>query len=340
MVIRKRGSVWYFDGYLDGERVVKSLGTSDKAEAKAAAERLKMEAWKSKHLGEAPDITFAQAAESWLELKRLEGMRDILNSELRIEWFNKLLGHRLVKEINATDVDLIISTKSKDKAPNGKPVRPATINRYLAAFGAVLNFCRDKGWLLRPPPKIRKFVEIKEEIRFATKDQAKALIAALPKHLQYITRFAFATGMRRQNITHLKWSQIDWDRNRLIVAAKDFKQGRAHAIPLNEDAMKILLEVRTDEDHYDKEYVFVWRGKPQTKVVGPSWDKAVKAAGLPEGFRMHDCRATWTVWHLQAGTPIDVVQKLGGWANLAVLQKHYAAHSASHLETFAGRVSL
>jgi integrase len=42
-----------------------------------------------------------------------------------------------------------------------------------------------------------------------------------------------------------------------------------------------------------------------------SFLKARKRAGL-NGFRWHDFRHTWASWHAMGGTPLDVLQKLGG----------------------------
>jgi site-specific recombinase XerD len=56
-----------------------------------------------------------------------------------------------------------------------------------------------------------------------------------------------------------------------------------------------------------------------------------RRAGI-KGFRWHDLRHAWASWHVQAGTPLNVLQELGGWASYEMLLR-YAHLSAEHLET-------
>ncbi|HBN22304.1 MAG TPA: hypothetical protein DD412_03605 [Holosporales bacterium] len=38
----------------------------------------------------------------------------------------------------------------------------------------------------------------------------------------------------------------------------------------------------------------------------------MERAGIKD-FRWHDWRHTWASWHAQEGTPLSVLQELGGW---------------------------
>ena len=48
----------------------------------------------------------------------------------------------------------------------------------------------------------------------------------------------------------------------------------------------------------------------------------------------HGLRHTWATWHVQNGTPLDVLQKLGGWSDLRMVM-NYAHHSPRYLAKFA-----
>jgi integrase len=55
-------------------------------------------------------------------------------------------------------------------------------------------------------------------------------------------------------------------------------------------------------------------------------------------FRWHDLRHTWASWHVQAGTPIHVLQELGGWSDIRMVQK-YAHLAPEHLAEYADLLS-
>jgi integrase len=39
-------------------------------------------------------------------------------------------------------------------------------------------------------------------------------------------------------------------------------------------------------------------------------------------FRFHDLRSTWASFLVMAGTPVRLVQDLGGWASLSMVQRY------------------
>ena len=82
--------------------------------------------------------------------------------------------------------------------------------------------------------------------------------------------------------------------------------------------------------------VFALKGEAIAQVSTAAWKKALKRAGI-EDFRWHDLRHTWASWHVQNGTPLNVLQELGGWES-AEMVRRYAHFSASHLAPFASRL--
>jgi len=55
-----------------------------------------------------------------------------------------------------------------------------------------------------------------------------------------------------------------------------------------------------------------------------------RLAAYIRDFRRHDLRHTWASWHVQPGTPLQVLKELGGWETLKMVQR-YAHLSADHL---------
>ena len=74
-----------------------------------------------------------------------------------------------------------------------------------------------------------------------------------------------------------------------------------------------------------------------TQVNTKAWKAGLGRAGI-ENFRWHELRHTWASWHVQAGTPLYVLQELGGWESVEMVRK-YAHLSTAHLVGFVDRLS-
>ena len=55
-------------------------------------------------------------------------------------------------------------------------------------------------------------------------------------------------------------------------------------------------------------------------------------------FRWHDLRHTWASWHVQSGTPLNVLQELGAWESTEMVRR-YAHLSSEHLAQYVERFS-
>ena len=52
--------------------------------------------------------------------------------------------------------------------------------------------------------------------------------------------FSLSTGLRRANVTGLRWDQVDLDNRRAWVHPDQAKARKAIPVPLNDDAMKVV----------------------------------------------------------------------------------------------------
>jgi len=59
----------------------------------------------------------------------------------------------------------------------------------------------------------------------------------------------------------------------------------------------------------------------------------VKEARL-EGVTFHSMRHSWARWHVQGGTPLKMLQEMGGWATLDMPMR-YAHLDPGHLAQYA-----
>jgi integrase len=96
------------------------------------------------------------------------------------------------------------------------------------------------------------------------------------------------------------------------------------------------MRVLTVQSGMHPTHVFAFRGETVAKVSTAAWKKALKRAGI-EDFRWHDLRHTWASWHVQNGTPLTVLQELGGWES-AQMVRRYAHFSAAHLTAYVEKL--
>ena len=323
MGIRKRGKTWWVDITApSGERIRRSAETEDKRQAQEYHDRLKSELWRVDKLHEKPKRTWDEAALRWLE-DRKRGSEDTLVGILR--WLQPHLRGKVLQDIHPGLIDEIVRKKKKEG------VSSSTISKYLMVMRAVLRFAHGLGWV-ESLPRIRTLKTTEKRIRFLTRDEASRLLKALPEHKADIARFSLSTGLRMSNVLGIEWSQIDIGRQIAWIHPDQAKARKAIAVPLNPEAIAVVRKQLGKCDSH----VFSFNGKPIKRVNNRGWSKALEKAGIKD-FRWHDLRHTWASWHVQAGTPLHVLQELGGWESVEMV-KRYAHLSAEHLKEYAGNV--
>jgi hypothetical protein len=106
----------------------------------------------------------------------------------------------------------------------------------------------------------------------------------------------------------LRWEWINLDNQTASVPSSDFKARRRHTIPLYPTAVAILKKYMVQHDTF----VFTKKGARLKDFSRWHWAKVRRALGLPR-LRPHDLRHTFASHHVQGGTPLNVLQVLGGW---------------------------
>lgn len=325
MGIRKRGAVWWIDFTSpSGERVRRSAETSSKAEATELHDKLRAEAWRRSKLAEAPRRTWNDAVVRWCREQSHKATAEEDKAKLR--WLDAHLGRKYLDAIDRNMIERITQAKLADQCSN------ATVNRSLALIRSILRKCaREWEWLDRAP-SVRMLKEPTRRVRYLTHEEAERLLVELPSHLRDMAAFSLESGLRAANVTGLRWSAVDLARRLAWVHPDEAKARKAIPVPLNGEAVSILQK----QIGKHRDFVFTFKGKPVEQLSTAAWYKALQRAGI-QNFRWHDLRHTWASWHVQSGTPLHVLQELGGWASFAMVQR-YAHLAADHLAPWADRL--
>lgn len=326
MSLRKRNKTWWIDFVApSGERVRRSTETESKAQAQELHDKLKAEVWRVDKLGDRPKRIWNDAVVRWLTETSHKATHE--HDKAKLRWLDPHLNGKPLDTINRAVIDSITRTKL------ATGVAPATVNRTLALVRAILRRCeRDWEWIDKSPA-VRLLKEPTKRIRYLTRPEADRLLAALPPHLADMARMALATGLRSANVTGMRWDQVDLERRMAWIHPDQAKARRAIPVPLNSEAMAVLQKQLGKH----RERVFTFRGQPVAATTTKAWYSAVKRAGV-HPLRFHDLRHTFASWHVQQGTPLSVLQELGGWQSGAMVSR-YAHLGAEHLAPWNDRLA-
>lgn len=320
---RKDSSFYWVKFQHNGQKIQRSTGTTDFLKAKEYLDRLKAELWEQAKLGAKPRRSWQEAVLRWLD--ETSDKRTHREDVVKLKWLHAHLSEFRLDEITLDVIDSIRQARLKEGTKT-------TANRYLALVRAILRRSRDEWEWLDKVPKVRLYKEAEGRERALTPEEAKRLLHELPPHLRDMALFALLTGLRQANVLGLEWGKVDLNRGHAWVASSASKNGRPISIPLNQDAITVLL--RQVGKHPQR--VFTYKGKPIMNANTRSWRDALTRAGI-EDFRWHDLRHTWATWHRRAGTPTHELQRLGGWRTASMVER-YAHLAPDHLAESAARL--
>jgi len=320
MRLYKRGRIWWAHYGKYGR--ARSLETSSQTEARTRADAEFARLFEAARLG-IQHYTWADAVAAYINESAAQ--KSLETTKHRLRWLHHRLEGTWLRDITTTTIERLIAEYQPGHAP-------ASVNRMMAALSAVLHMAKRRGWI-NAVPYIRKLAEDNAVIRWLTHPEAAALLAELPPHLNTMAAFTLATGLRASNVQYLQWSHIDTTRRVAWIDGADHKSGRAHHVPLNDAALTVLQAQRG----LHHTWVFPYDGKPVDKASTKAWHAALKRAGI-SNFRWHDLRHTWASWHVMAGTPLEVLMKLGGWHSLEMVMR-YAHLAEQFTASYAANVS-
>jgi integrase len=294
MSLYRRGDTWWLDVTHNGERVRRSTETGDRAEARRIHDEFRAELHRIKPSGR----TLYGAIEAWKQARDPDPADDY-----RLDKFKKRYPDRALHLV--TEESLVATI------PN---TSAGTFNRYANLITAVLA-------LAKHPIRIPRKATPAGRVRWLTRDEWNRLKKTLSDHQRAMATFAISTGLRQANVFRLEWSQVDLRRRVAWIHADQAKSGKAIGVPLSHEAVRVLR----GQIGKDERLVFPYRGKAVSEIKS-GWKAALLRAGIKD-FTWHDLRHTWATYHIMAGTPIEVLQKLGGWADIRMVLRY------AHLDT-------
>jgi integrase len=224
-----------------------------------------------------------------------------------------------------------------------KTVSPVTLNIELRALKSMFHTAMRWKEIDENPftDCSNCFVEEKNPEYITEEDFEKLLLLIEEVWLKEIVIFTVLTGLRRGEVTNLKWDQVNLQNKTItILSSATFKTkgGKKRTIALSESAI-LILNKKVDERSC--EYVFSLNGKQiYAEWVSKKFVKYVRMAGIKGKIGFHVLRHTFSSWLVMKGISIYSVSKLLGHSSVVTTQGYYAHLQPAELHDQVNKLSI
>jgi integrase len=337
MALYRRGDTWWYSFTVDGRRVQKSTEMGDKKEAQRIAKIAYTRYIEGKWgIAEKPSVVptigeLLDAVERDYETRGILHQKNKSNLKAARAVFPATMK---ATALTAADVDNYIARRQKEK----KGKAPATINR---AIGLIAKGYRDsiKRGELQTAPHFRRLSEAgNTRTGFFTATEFEALCSALPADLQDFVRFAYVTAWRKNEISSLRWSDVDGEVIRL--RGVNSKNREARSVVIAGELVPLMERRRKDRvvDGALVQYIFHRNGEP-IREFRKSWAAACVSVNLGcwisnadakskkkrkvyQGRIFHDLRRCGVRNLIRSGTPANIAMAVCGHKTQAMLRRY------------------
>lgn len=216
------------------------------------------------------------------------------------------------KDINTRMVENFRIELEHTKNTKGKKYSPKSIMHHLKLLQTLINhgvkreLCQKNPNLYIEMPKVNNIVT-----EFLTKEQLERYKQALAEDEDRIgavfITIALYTGMRRKAILNLKWNDIDFVNNRIMLRGDVAKNGKTNFIPLPS-----LVKEAIETLPKTSEYLFTGKNGNPREDFKRIAKRLKEKAGLPKNFRPTYMLRHNFATHLASSGKVDLytIQKL------------------------------
>jgi len=278
--------------------------------------------------------TFAKYAADWLERKKptLKGY-GVTNGHIKSA-LNPAFGKKALNAITVTDLNRWIGQQSAK-------LKPATVQRQLATFNAIMNDAVRSGIIERNPfERADRIKGIEPRQRFVTEEEWEKILKAADKieqeqedkkertpqqirgWLRHYVMWAYNSGMRRAEILNLTWDRVrKIGEEATVIEVGNTKTGKPRFVTCTAEMESIIAALRLLERTEGDSRLFPVSLTTLKRSLTRLW----KATGLQD-VRLHDLRRTHATILIQRNIDPRTVAGRLGHSGTAMLARHYAVH--------------
>jgi len=326
------GRVYWIEWYQDGQRKRERIGASKRAAEQRLREVLTART-EGRFIQKSPDArTLLKDLVTWyMDLPEVKAKRSYKKGQMHCKRLLAKFGDKLLKDIAPAMVEAFKQERISSISGQGKPTKPATVNRELTTFKTIFNKAVKNGKAERNPALgVKAFKENNARDRILSPEEYIRLLVYCPAHVKSIVKLAYHTAMRRGEILGLTWGAVDLKEGFIKLEAEDTKTNEARLVPLNVELVEMLKAIPRG---LPMTPVFTYQGRSMAEMTR-SFTTACKRAGI-EDFTFHDLRHTAiNNWRLQ-GHDFFRIMAASGHKTMNVF-KRYNTVSKEELRALAG----
>lgn len=213
-------------GKKDGKKLYKSVYGKTQKEAEQKAEVLRAKLRHGIEISADKD-SFSVWADHWLTMKNTEVSDDQYKLICaRVDYFVNLIGNAKINEIKIYDLQQILNALALCNPSTGKPTAKNTLRAYLQILTAIFEYAVDNRVLdINPAAKVKLPKDAPTKHRHALSEEERKWVIEFEHRAQPAAMIMMFSGLRRGELTALRWSDIDLEKKTILVSRSyNFKQ--------------------------------------------------------------------------------------------------------------------
>lgn len=267
--------------------------------------------------------TFAHMAQAYLEAK-LGHMEDTTYDRLMIKLQNVIIpeiGQAEVRRLTPHRIDQYVNKRLR------APVKKVTVNGEVTYIQAILNWAVGRKYIrVNPLAGYKKPRRDDEVIQPVTADEMKRILKKSPPHLARALALSYYTGLRPglKELLRLKWSDIDWTLNVILVRSARKKGPAARMIPIHRKFLPALrgwykqdLSAKEEQKkspnarQEENDFIITYKGKAVDRI-SKAFATAKKNAGITRKLPPYAFRHSFVTNLLGAGGDLKATSEIAG----------------------------
>lgn len=242
-----------------------------------------------------------------------------------------LVKHPHITKLSQVDVKLIEDYKTFRKS-KGQDASDTTVNIEITVLKSIWNMAMQSGYTNANPFKNVKSIKVTEKFeRFLTFQESDKLLENTDEWLYPIFYTFLKTGMRKQELMNLEWSDVDFERRKIKIRVKvDWTPKTSEReIPMTDGLKGVLLNLKKKAignlvfHDGDGQMIAINRLRIELK-------KVTKKAGFPDVTKLHTLRHSFASHCAMKGINMPTLQQFMGHTDIATTMI-YAKLSPDHL---------